>query len=333
MCYPLFMNKQYESRANPYGVQHLLVKSTSNLWNVLFDELNIENNLAENLFNLGGIYLNHHRLTSDFLQNDPKAVLNPGDYLRVHQQPRRFPIERLQYPDCIVDITKDYVLVNKPTGLPVHPTVDNIQENICALLSTYLGEKLYVTHRLDMGTGGLFVLARTLEFQRYFNQQLADGRVRKLYRAQVAGNYDGELELTHYMEPSPKAPKNVSRLAVPGWPACRLRILDSEYHSALGVTDLVIELQTGRTHQIRSQLSSEGFPIIGDVMYGAKVENKPKYDHWHLQAYFLSFPYAETFNLDELLAEHQIDKAAKSTDLPMKTYILNSTFWNLTSST
>ncbi len=172
-----------------------------------------------------------------------------------------------------------------------------------------------------------------MQSQSYFNQLRAEGRERKLYRAQVAGNYDGELELTHYMEPSPKAPKNVSRLAVPGWPACRLRILDSEYHSALGVTDLVIELQTGRTHQIRSQLSSEGFPIIGDVMYGAKVENKPKYDHWHLQAYFLSFPYAETFNLDELLAEHQIDKAAKSTDLPMKTYILNSTFWNLTSST
>jgi 23S rRNA pseudouridine1911/1915/1917 synthase len=184
-----------------------------------------------------------------------------------------------------------------------------------------------------MGTGGLFVLARTLQFQRYFNQLLADGRVRKLYRAQVAGNYDGELELTHYMEPSPKAPKNVSRFPMAGWPVCRLRILDCEYHSALGATDLVIELQTGRTHQIRSQLSSEGFPIVGDAMYGAKVENKPTFDHWHLQAYFLSFPYADTFDLDELLAEHQIDKFANNIDLPMKTYILNSAFWNLTSIT
>jgi 23S rRNA pseudouridine1911/1915/1917 synthase len=154
------MNPPYESRvlpiSNPYGVQHLLVKSTSNLWSILFDELNIENNLAENLFHLGGIYLNHHRLTSDFLQNDPKAVLNPGDYLRVHQQPRRFPIERLQYPDCIVDITKDYVLVNKPTGLPVHPTVDNIQEKIICHTPFRHGHRWFICFSQNIAVSKIF---------------------------------------------------------------------------------------------------------------------------------------------------------------------------------
>ena len=77
------------------------------------------------------------------------------------------------------------------------------------------------------------------------------------------------------MEPSPRAPKNVSPIFTEGWAFCELEILEQKKHS-IEHSWVKINLLTGRTHQIRSQLSNLQAPILGDVLYGSKLAYQPE---------------------------------------------------------
>ncbi len=217
--------------------------------------------------------------------------MQDGSYIRVHQNPRRFPVANFRWPEQKVFESDDLIVLNKPAGLPVHPTVDNIQENLAALIGQEIGQEVFVTHRLDVGTSGLLIFAKTKAAQTRVNQNLMQGEVRKLYRALVHGTGLLLGEIVHYMEPSPRAPKTVSLTAKPGWASCRLRIIDQtevfQNHS-----EVIIELITGRTHQIRAQLSASGFPIVGDQAYGSSAR-LAEFEQICLQAFYLDFPLDE----------------------------------------
>jgi len=188
------------------------------------------------------------------------------------------------------------------------------------LIAKELNHEIHVTHRLDVGTSGLLILAKNKKFQSELNQifmqssrQLlepgsstkhkifmtesvtlnantdqkreSDFLFEKKYRALVyntpalqelllSGN-----ELVHFMEPSPRAPKKVSREKNSDWQICRLKILSARKIEKIvlandtdkqncELVELEIELLTGRTHQIRVQLADLGSPVVGDEMYG-----------------------------------------------------------------
>lgn len=260
-----------ESRGFEYGVIHWRSKQRGVLADQIEQSLQINKQELKRLVELGAIYHNHGRMTDweEFLAESPSQT-----YLRLHTKPRRFDI-RLNWKEKIIFSNDDFLIVNKPAGIPCHPTVDNIQENLISALSFELGQNVLITHRLDVGTSGLLVLARTKIFQAEFNQELKLGRVKKIYETLVEGQpdwADGTL-LTHWLEPSPRAPKKMSKSETNGWAECRLRILkcekDSENTQDANHSRLSIELLTGRTHQIRAQLSTEGHPLVGDRIYGA----------------------------------------------------------------
>lgn len=280
-------------RGKNYGVEHLLAPRSGPLSDILKETLQLNPTRTEFLLNFGAIYLNESRLNPD--SPEVAVDIEKGTYLRVHQNPRRFPVEVFNAQEIIVTENEDLIVVNKPSGLPVHPTVDNTQENLASLLEAQLAKKLYVTHRLDVGTSGLLVLAKSKQAQSEFNTMLMQGEIQKIYRARTEGQGrlngkvpgDFQPELVHYMEPSPRAPKVVSLQAKPGWAQCRLKILDQNYLPN-NTSEFVIELITGRTHQIRAQLSASGFPILGDVAYGAKTA-LADYEKIALQAFYLNF--------------------------------------------
>jgi 23S rRNA pseudouridine1911/1915/1917 synthase len=138
-----------------------------------------------------------------------------------------------------------------------------------------------------MGTSGLLILAKDKPTQRHINQQLMAGEVQKFYRALVHGKALPIGEWVHYMEPSPRAPKSVSLEPHEGWAPCRLVILSQvEVHPEF--SEVIIELITGRTHQIRAQLSFAGFPIVGDEAYGSGL-SLADYEKICLQAFELKF--------------------------------------------
>lgn len=278
------------SRGHAYGVKHLLAPFSGPLNEVLSQVLSLEKGQTHFLLDLGAIYLNEKRLDPKLQTGDFQIQKN--DYLRVHQTPRRFPVDRMKYPECIVHECENLLVINKPSGLPVHPTVDNTQENLLSLLEKSRLEKLYITHRLDTATAGLIAYAKNSKAQTTVNQFLVGGQVKKYYRAIVQGHDLREGEWLHYMEPSPRAPKKVSTFKHSGWAECKLNVIDQTpmNHGRWGrISEVIIELVTGRTHQIRSQMGFEGFPILGDTAYGSHVKIS-EFEEICLQSMFLQMP-------------------------------------------
>ena len=230
------------------------------------------------LLALGAIYHNHRRVPND------NIAVGRGDYLRVHLEPRRFEIPSPDARSFVVDETVDYLIVNKPAGLPVHPSLDNARENVVCWLEQRLQISLYVTQRLDIPTTGLLVLAKTKRFQTRFNRWLDERKVKKEYRALAARPVDQGL-LIHYQKPTPCAPKEVSRFPTDGWLRCELEILECRPYGPAFEFDL--RLHTGRTHQIRCQLADSEAPIIGDALYDGRKGHPLRIA---LQSKGLSFP-------------------------------------------
>jgi 23S rRNA pseudouridine1911/1915/1917 synthase len=270
----------HQGRGFEYGVHHVLAAQSGELSGVLRKQLDIENSELSQLLHLGAIYINEKRIQID-------ASVQAGDYLRVHRKPRRFYCPN-ELEKSILQETENYVVLNKPHGLPTHSTVDNTKENALHLLSEKLGQPLFVTHRLDVATSGILVLAKNKSFQKFFNDQLLSKQVQKYYRALVHGAYNRQGCLQHYMQPSPKAPKTLSDSKQQGWYLCSLDVLDCEQFPNR-TTELKIKLITGRTHQIRSQLAFEGHPIVGDRLYGACATSNQSFESICLQAYLIEF--------------------------------------------
>ena len=106
---------------------------------------------AANLIESGAVYLERRRATAC------AAPVRAGSHLRVHLQPKQHALpEKL----TIVECAEEFVVCSKPCGVPVHPTVDSLQQNLLWAAAAQLRMRLLPTSRLDEGTSGLVPLAR-----------------------------------------------------------------------------------------------------------------------------------------------------------------------------
>ena len=244
------------------GVKHFNVQQTNLLSEILNDEFSVNSKDFKMLIDFGAIYVNSERQIKD-------GFVFQNSNLRVHLKPRRY---NCNYPwDSLVVYENSFCLVlNKPSGVPSHPSVDNIFEN--ALTQTSLTKKteLFVTHRLDTLTAGLIVYAKKQSFAKSFNVQLQKRTIRKKYVALIESSEKLPSRLTHYMDPNAGTPKKLSNIPVANWDLCELELLEQKIYSN-NVNWVKINLITGRTQQIRSQLSHMHAPIVGDNLYGAKL--------------------------------------------------------------
>lgn len=171
------------------------------------------------------------------------------------------------------------------TGDPILP--DAVKDYIAVKYNKPGAVFLGVTHRLDRPTSGVVVFARTSKALPRMNKLFANHETNKTYWAIVEGKAPKTSDrLEHYLVRNPKQNKSYahdhevpnSKKAVLSYQV--LKVLD---HYSL----LEINLETGRHHQIRSQLSKIGCVIKGDLKYGAKRSNKDASIHLH--ARHLSF--------------------------------------------
>ena len=260
-----------------YGVKHFYNENAGVLSEILFSTLQMEPEKSRELLNLGAIYVNNQRQRTD-------VEIAAGQLCRVHTKPRRYDCTP-DWSSLVVFENSDFLVLNKPSGIPSHPSVDNFIENSLTQTARARGCDLFITHRLDTLTAGLIVYAKTNEFVRHFNQQLKDQNTEKKYVALVEGSKELPRRVIHYMEPNPRSPKKLSASFQEGWAFCELEILEQKVRG--GNSWLRINLLTGRTHQIRSQLSELGSPIMGDRLYGSICDFKP--NAIALRAYELRF--------------------------------------------
>lgn len=177
---------------------------------------------------------------------------------------------------------------NKPAGLLTQAPVgiDSLEARVKNFLiarqnkpgGCYLG----VPHRLDRPASGAIVFAKHVRAAQRISEQIAGRLVGKKYWALVSGFVPDETGVwTDYMRKIPGRAE--SELLRPIHPDAREAILRfttlRRWESEHGpVSWLQIELETGRTHQIRLQASSRGFPILGDTLYGSNVSFGEAFD-------------------------------------------------------
>jgi RluA family pseudouridine synthase len=244
------------------GVKHFTIPETHILSEILYDVFNINSKNFESLLKLGAIYVNNERQSKD-------AWITEGHELRVHTKPRRYKTDYNW--NSLVVFENDFCLVlNKPSGIPSHPTVDNIIENSLTQMSLTRKLPLFITHRLDTLTSGLIVYGKKQPFVKSFNIQLQKRSIQKYYVALVETNEKLPSRLTHFMDPDSGTPKKLSDGEQSEWAKCELEILDQKEISK-DLSWVKINLLTGRTHQIRAQLSHMKAAFQGDTLYGSKL--------------------------------------------------------------
>jgi 23S rRNA pseudouridine1911/1915/1917 synthase len=261
------MEIQVSSQGFEYGVKHFYSPNDGIAIDIIKNALNLDHSVVLSLFEIGAIYINNQRCL------DPNQNVNFGTQMRVHTKPRRYYVN-YDWKSRIVFDHDDFVILNKPSGLPSHPSVDNIIENSLTQLERALNTKLLISHRLDTTTEGLIVYGKKTEFVKAFNMQLQAKNIEKKYVALIQSNERLPVRLIHYMEQSPRAPKKVSQIFNETWDECELVIEEQKKYDLDGLSDIHlirINLLTGRTHQIRAQLSEIGNPLLGDIMYGSKI--------------------------------------------------------------
>ena len=202
--------------------------------------------------------------------------LRPESWLEVTWQPKVAPsIEPVIVPDLgIVHDDDDIVVVDKPVGVAAHPSVGWTGPTVLGALAgagfrvstSGASERAGIVHRLDAGTSGLMVVAKSERAYTELKRQFHDREVDKIYHAVVQGHPDplsGTIDA-----PIGRHPSSSWKFAVTS--DGKNSVTHYETLEAFPSASLLeVHLETGRTHQIRVHMAAQRHPCVGDAMYGA----------------------------------------------------------------
>ncbi|MGV8885079.1 MAG: RluA family pseudouridine synthase [Microbacteriaceae bacterium] len=199
-----------------------------------------------------------------------------GVWLEVTWESKQAPVIR---PEIVSNLTivhddDDLVVIDKPVGVAAHPSVGWEGPTVLGALAgagfrvatSGAAERAGIVHRLDVGTSGLMVVAKSERAYTELKRQFHDREVEKIYHAIVQGHPDpliGTIDA-----PIGRHPGSSWKFAVTaeGKPSVtHYETLEAFPSAAL----LEVHLETGRTHQIRVHMAAQRHPCVGDTMYGA----------------------------------------------------------------
>lgn len=220
-------------------------------------------------------------------------------------------------PEALQNMMRDLVLYedayllafNKPSGLAVQ-TRGNRGTSLDHLLWTFArsnGKRPHLVHRIDAGTSGLILAAKTKPSMTFLSQEFAERRVQKTYIALVSGALP-ELEAGSYETPLLKTGRMVqpgrieqgADAAVTTWRVLRRR---DEF------AKMEARPQTGRMHQIRAHFADMGCPILGDHIYGSGAQSAARL-MLHAAALHITLPDGEALSLEAPPPNDFVAKAA-----------------------
>jgi 23S rRNA pseudouridine1911/1915/1917 synthase len=209
-----------------------------------------------------------------------------GDRLDLDVPDRPEAVPLAAEPDVAVPVVHEdahLLVVDKPAGLVVHPGAGQTSGTLVnGLLARYpevrdvgQADRPGIVHRLDKGTSGLMVVARTGEAYEALVALLAAHEVERGYRALVWGAVESPTGLVD--APIGRSSRDRTRMAVTvdGKPARTRYEVVRVLHTPVEVTELCCRLETGRTHQVRVHLASIGHRVVGDARYGGQRQSLP----------------------------------------------------------
>jgi 23S rRNA pseudouridine1911/1915/1917 synthase len=207
----------------------------------------------------------------DGSRRKPSEIMRAHDIVYLVRDRFTEPVTPLHFGKVYEDDTM--LVVDKPAGLPMHPTATYHKHTLSYLLrQQYEGAEFVpqIAHRLDRETSGLVLCGKTAESERKLKQAFERHKIRKTYLAIVRGQMpddDGEIALP--LAPVKEGLHVLMEVREDGLTAVtRYRVLAR----AAAHTLLALSPSTGRQHQLRVHLSSLGHAIVGDKLYGPERE-------------------------------------------------------------
>ena len=240
----------------------------------------------------------------------PSYKLHKDDELRIPPI-RTTETKNLFVPSKIITILKkaviyendDFIAINKPEGIASHGGSGisiGVIETVRNFGKAYRNAKL--VHRLDKDTSGCQIIAKNNQFLRRCNKLISDRKVKKTYQAVVHGKWTDKRGVYEMNLKKNKLLGNERVVKVSSLGKVAKSIFKPlEVKSALSLLDC--ELITGRTHQLRVQLSELGFPIVGDKKYGFKGSSSLNSFSFKRRMYL----HANSFTADELGIDIKVD--------------------------
>ncbi len=247
---------------------------------------------------------------------DGADILQEGDVLSLYINDEFFtaPAEEYDFMQALPKLTVIYedtniLLADKEPGLLVHEDSRQTADTLINRIRRYLYEKgeyrpdkeqsfaPALCNRIDRNTGGLVIAAKNAESLRVLNEKIRLREIRKFYLCLTEGKPQPEEgTLVHYLEkdgdqnkvflsdrPTPRGKKIITHY----------RVIRSDGGHSL----LEVELETGRSHQIRAQMAYIGHPLVGDKKYGAKEPAK----YHALYSYKLRFAFKSSAGILDYL--------------------------------
>ena len=205
------------------------------------------------------------------------ARLSGGETVTVDvPQLRETALPPQDIPLDVVYEDDDVIVVNKPTGLVVHPAPGHPAGTLVNALLHHCGDSLSgiggekrpgIVHRIDRDTSGLIIAAKNDAAHLALSAQLKDHSLSRTYECLVTGNMKQDSGTVD----APIGRSSADRKKMAVVPTGRRAVTHWEVVARYpGVTHLRCRLETGRTHQIRVHMAYIGHPILGDTVYGAK---------------------------------------------------------------
>jgi 23S rRNA pseudouridine1911/1915/1917 synthase len=204
--------------------------------------------------------------------------VNTGEKIvieNLQRSPEAGPAPQAEIEIPVLHADAEIIVVNKPAGLVVHPGAGNETGTMVnGLLAQWpeisgvgSSERPGIVHRLDRGTSGVLVVARTQQAYHHLTEQLADHSMGRRYKALCWGHFEAANGVVD--APIGRSDKDRTRMAVvaAGRPArTHYEVLQEWENPEVSLAEC--QLETGRTHQIRVHLSAIGHALVGDGAYG-----------------------------------------------------------------
>ena len=250
--------------------------------------INLPHSLIEKIIRQNKIKVNKKKIKSSHR-------LRTGDVVEVFDINKFRPIDNNKkikylpkkkeigsYDKHVLEDNENFIVINKPTGLPVQSGTKSLKNIIDILKNTkyFENSKPFIVHRLDKETSGILIIAKNRKFAQLFTSLFRLRKIHKTYLAIVYGKVNKSIKIMRdnliYIEKN----KKITQKAI-----SNLKII----RSGEDYTFLELNPITGRKHQLRKQLLNIGNPIVGDDKYFLNNRKRIKIRNLMLHAHKIKF--------------------------------------------